>query len=128
MVANNLHIHIGGSFAADADRIPRAVDRAERGEVVVPESHISFENWSTFFRIMTASRIELLQYIDSLGTVRSIRALAQGLGRDYRRVHYDVAALVHAGLVEKHGNELMVFWDGIDADIDAPDARRELQS
>jgi predicted transcriptional regulator len=128
MVANNLHIHIGGSFSADSDRILLAADRAERGEVVEPESHISFENWSTFFHIMTPTRIELLQYINSLGTVRSIRALAQGLARDYRRVHDDVTALVGAGLVEKRGNELMVFWDGVDADIEASDVRRELQS
>jgi predicted transcriptional regulator len=128
MATESLHIHIGGSFALDADLILRAAGRAERGEPVEPASHISFENWPTFFRTMTAARIELLQYIHSHGTVRSVRALAQGLGRDYRRVHDDVAALAEAGLVERRGNELMVFWDGAEADIDALHADGQLQS
>jgi predicted transcriptional regulator len=117
MAANGLQIHIGGSFALDAALILQAVERAEHGDAVEPESHVSFENWSTFFRTMTTTRMELLQYINSHGTVRSIRALAQGLGRDYRRVHDDVTILVDAGLVERRGNELMVFWNGVDADI-----------
>jgi predicted transcriptional regulator len=128
MTADRLHIHIGGSFAFDANLILRAADRAKRGEPFEPASHISFENWPTFFRTMTPMRMELLQYIHSRGTVRSVRALAQGLGRDYRRVHDDVAALVEAGLVERRGTELMVFWDGVDADIDAPHAHDELSA
>ena len=93
-----------------------------------PESHISFENWSACFRTMTTTRIELLQYINAHGTIRSIRALAQSLGRDYRRVHDDVTTLVEARLVERNSNELMVFWGGSDADIDAAHAPGVLQS
>ena len=65
--------------------ILEAAGRAQRGEPVEPECHISFENWPIFFRTMTATRLQLLQYIHSYGTVRSLRALALGLGRDYRR-------------------------------------------
>jgi predicted transcriptional regulator len=128
MDTNNLHIHIGGSFALDADLILQAAERAESGEPTMTESHISFENWSTFFRTMTAARMELLQYIHAHGTVRSVRALAQGLGRDYRRVHDDIAALVQAGLVERRGTALMVFWDGVAADIDSSLAPHELEA
>ena len=85
MATNSPHIHIGGSFALDANMILEAAGRAQRGEPVEPECHISFENWPIFFRTMTATRLQLLQYIHSYGTVRSLRALALGLGRDYRR-------------------------------------------
>jgi predicted transcriptional regulator len=114
---NRLHIHVGGSFADDARRILAAAAHAEAGEAVVRESHISFQDWDTFFRILTPARIELLRYVHA-HTVPSVRALSLALGRDYRRVHGDVTALLSAGLIERRGTALATDWDGSDADFE----------
>ena len=59
---SRMHIHVGGSFADDARRILAATQRAEAGEPVEPEAHISFQDWETFFRILTPTRIALLRH------------------------------------------------------------------
>ncbi len=83
-----------------------AVAAAERGEDFEPRRTISFENWTTFFRSMTANRIAILEHIAAQDAVASTRALAMGLGRDYAAVHADVAELVKLGLLERDGTAL----------------------
>jgi predicted transcriptional regulator len=112
-----LHIHVGGSFSDDAARILAAAARAEAGEPIEEETHVSFENWETFFRVLSPTRIALLRHIHG-HEVRSIRALSQAVGRDYRRVHDDVEALLAAGLIERRGTTLTTDWDGSGADIE----------
>jgi predicted transcriptional regulator len=93
-----LQIHVGGDFADTEQRVLAAVARHEAGEEVV-ENHLTFENWQTFARVMTANRLELLRQLHHTPP-RSVLALAlaRALGRDYKRVHEDVEALVAAGL------------------------------
>jgi predicted transcriptional regulator len=62
--------------------------------------HVGFADFADFARIMTPRRLELLRHVHRR-PARSIRALALALGRDYRRVHEDVAALVEAGLLDR---------------------------
>jgi predicted transcriptional regulator len=64
------------------------------------ERHLGFETFETFSRVMTRRRLELLRHVHR-HPARSIRALAMALGRDYRRVHQDVEALVQAGLLDR---------------------------
>ena len=59
-----------------------------------------FESPSSLFRVLTPKRwelIECLQKSSSLG----VRALARALGRDVKRVHEDVQAILAYGLIEK---------------------------
>jgi len=112
-----LRIHVGGSFSEDATRILAAAARAEAGQPIEPETHVSFENWETFFRVLTPTRIALLRYIHA-HDVPSVRALAQAVGRDYRRVHRDVEALAASGLIERRGTGLTTEWDADAADIE----------
>jgi predicted transcriptional regulator len=114
---NTLHIHIGGSFADDTARILAAAARAEAGESMEGETHISFEDWDIFFRVLSPTRIALLRHIHA-HDVPSVRALSQAMGRDYRRVHGDVDALLAAGLIERRGTALTTDWDGAGADIE----------
>jgi len=113
-----LSIHIGGGFDDDRRRILAAAQRAVAGEVAAPESHLSFENWATFFRVMTPTRLVLLRAVHA-DPPPSTRALAERLGRDTRRVQADVAALLAAGLLERHGTRISTEWDGERADIEA---------
>jgi predicted transcriptional regulator len=114
---NKLQIHVGGSFSDDAARILAAAARAETDRPVEAESHVSFEDWETFFRVLSPTRIALLRYIHA-HDVPSVRSLSQAVGRDYRRVHGDVDALLAAGLIERRGTALMTEWDGTGADIE----------
>jgi predicted transcriptional regulator len=61
---------------------------------------------------MSERRHELLRHLHQ-HPATSVRALARDLGRDYKRVHDDVAALVKAGLVEKDGQTLKADYDEI---------------
>jgi len=117
-MTETLVLHIGGSFDDDRARILAAAHRAESGQPITPEAHISFENWPLFFRTMTPTRVDILREVHA-HPPRSVRALALTLGRDYRRVHADVAALVAAGLLARHGTGLTAGFDIDWADITA---------
>jgi predicted transcriptional regulator len=114
-----MHVHVGGSFADDARRILAAKQRTEAGNPAEPETDISFQDWETFFRVLTPTRIALLRHLHG-HDVPSIRALSQAIGRDYRRVHGDVEALLAAGLIERRRTALATEWDDSAADIDVP--------
>jgi predicted transcriptional regulator len=64
------------------------------------ERHLGFETFELFARVMTPRRLELLHQVHR-HPPRSTRALSIALGRDYRRVHDDVQALVAAGLLDR---------------------------
>lgn len=108
---SKLQIHVGGSFEDTKQRALDALRRHEHG-VDVEEHHLSFENWQTFARVMTANRLELLHHVHR-NPPRSIHALATALGRDYRRVHEDVEALVAAGLLNRDDAGLRAEYDSI---------------
>lgn len=95
----NISIHVGEKFDAVARRVAKAWHRAERGEDV-HEHHVTFATWEALSSVMTPKRYELLRYVRS-HPVRSIAALARGIGRDYKRVHEDVEALSEIGLIER---------------------------
>jgi predicted transcriptional regulator len=111
---NELQLHIGDSLDRMGERFIGAWRRAERGELTEAnaERHLGFESLATFARIMTPRRVELLRHVHS-SPPRSIRALALALGRDYRRVHDDVEALVAAGLLDRDGRGLRAEYDRV---------------
>lgn len=115
---SKLVIHVGGGFADDMRRVLAAAGRAERGEPVEAESHVSFENWTGFFRVLTPARVEVLRHVYA-HKPRTERALAHDLGRDYGDVHADIVALEEAGLIERGGALVTTEWDAERADIEA---------
>jgi predicted transcriptional regulator len=106
-----LQVHVGGSFGDTQRRVLTAVERHESGEDVT-ETHLTFENWQTFARVMTANRLELLRHVHRTPP-RSTLALSKALGRDYKRVHEDVEALVAAGLLDRDATGLHADYDAI---------------
>jgi predicted transcriptional regulator len=108
---STLQIHVGGGFADTEARVLNAIARHEAGEDVA-EYHLTFENWQTFARVMTANRLELLRHVHR-APPRSVLALARALSRDYKRVHEDVEALVAAGLLDRDDAGLRAEYDAI---------------
>jgi predicted transcriptional regulator len=108
---STLQIHVGGSFGDTERRVLDAVAHHESGEPVM-EHHLTFENWQTFARVMTANRLELLRHVHRTPP-RSVLALARALRRDYKRVHEDVEALVAAGLLDRDNAGLKADYNTI---------------
>ncbi|GGE17098.1 hypothetical protein GCM10011390_40260 [Aureimonas endophytica] len=106
-------------FFAEAKHAAAAIDR---GEEIAHRPVVGFEGFQTFLKVMTANRWTLLGRLRSVGA-SSIRALAGHLGRDYRGVHADVAALLELGLIEKdEAGKIFVPWSRITAELSFEDA------
>ena len=116
-------VFVGGTLKDAAARVASAWRRAERGESVEAEDNVTFVSWAALASHMTEKRYELLRHLHRRPSV-SIRALARDLGRDFKRVHEDVAALEAIGLIEREGGLLRADYDEIRASIrlDAPAA------
>ena len=114
MVNKELSVHVGDTFDAMTKRVVDAWHRAERGELTEAnaERHLGFETFELFARVMTPRRLELLRHVHR-HPPRSIRALSIALGRDYRRVHEDVAALVTAGLLDRDAAGLHADYETV---------------
>ena len=107
---------VGGNIEKEASR--RFVDawrRAELGEKF-QERHLAFESWDALVRVLTNKRMDLLRYVRR-HEVKSVRALAKALGRDYSNVHADVQALLAAGLLDAADEGLRADYDAIETKI-----------
>jgi predicted transcriptional regulator len=107
MSGKELQVHVGDNLDTMGQRFVAAWHRAERGELTEAnaERHLGFETFELFARVMTPRRLDLLRHVHR-HPPRSIRALSIALGRDYRRVHEDVEALVTAGLLDRDATGL----------------------
>jgi predicted transcriptional regulator len=84
----------------------------ERGDAV-SEKHVSFATWETMIQVLSPRRLALLRHVHRT-PAKNIRALAQSLHRDYRRVHEDVEALEAAGLLDRDKSGLRAEYDAFD--------------
>lgn len=92
-----------------------AWDRAERGETV-RQRILAFESWEGLAAVLTGERYRMLRHLHG-HPAASVAALAKALGRQYRRVHADVAALESAGLLDRSQGQVRTTADRISADI-----------
>src|SRR4051794_9775226 len=109
-MSEKAELRIGGSLDESLNRFADVWKRAAAGEQVKPQKIISFENWETLTALLTGERLRLLKPL-AAHPERSVRALAQALGRDYSRVHGDVVALEASGLVERSDTEVRAAVD-----------------
>ncbi len=72
---------------------------AEKGEARAPR--LVFGSIRDLFSTITEKRLELLRHVATRQGELNTRQLAISLGRDYKNVHTDVAALEELGLLEK---------------------------
>src|SRR5438552_3852612 len=106
---------VGGGIEEDAAAFLDAWHRVEQGEPV-DENVLAFESWTALAAVMTGERYRLLRHVHA-HPEPSISALARALGRQYRRVHADVAALEQAGLLDRSGGSVRASVDRITAEI-----------
>ncbi len=112
---SELKLIVGGSLQDDAAAFADAWRRAESGEEF-QERTLSFESWEALAKVLTGERYRLLKHVHA-HPEPSISALARSLGRQYRRVHADVAALEAAGLLARSHGAVHATADRLKADI-----------
>jgi len=115
---NARRIAIGTStLAAEGAAFRRAWKRAEKGLAPEePRRHLSFADIPAMMKALTPKRWTLLETLRREGAM-SIAALARRLGRDYKNVHADVAALIGYGLVQRTPSGVDVPFDLIQAEL-----------
>lgn len=111
---SKVQVHVG-TLADMGRRFADAWRRAERGEPV-NETHVTFLDFGEMQATLTPRRLELLRHVRQHGA-ESIRALSVALGRDFKNVHGDVAALEAAGLLVRDGLKLTAPFDELQASV-----------
>ena len=111
----DIQLLVGGSIEDDACGFLDAWHRAERGEQD-RERVLAFESREGLAQVMTGERYRLLRHLHK-HPEPSVSALAKALGRQYRCVHADVAALEQAGLLDRSHGTVRTTADRTRADI-----------
>ena len=108
----NLHV---GSVEEMGKRFIGAWHALERGETV-DETHFTFFSLEAMMSTLSPKRLALLKHVHQM-PVDTIASLAKAIGRDYKRVHDDVTALVHAGLLVRDENGIRAPYDAVQATV-----------
>jgi predicted transcriptional regulator len=111
---SKMTVHVGGARDM-GQRFSEAFRRAVAGEDF-EERHITFLSLEEMMSALTPKRLELLRYLHK-NNVGSIKALAQELGRDYKRVHEDVKTLEAAGLIVREAGRFGAPWTALAAEV-----------
>ena len=109
---SKLFLHSGEDVAKSAERFVDAWEKAERGERTDPETHVTFESWAGLTAVLSPKRVELLRHLHRSPSA-SVAELARALGRDYKRVREDVAALTEVGLIDRKHGRIHADYDEI---------------
>ena len=88
-----LRVHVGAqSLSESLQQAQRAMQAAQTGAAFEPLFSVGFEQMGQMLAVFTPKRLDLIAALRSAGP-SSVRALARRVGRDYKNVHGDVAAL-----------------------------------
>jgi predicted transcriptional regulator len=111
---NKIQVHVDG-LQDMGKRFVSAWKRAEKGEPV-NETHITFLDVEAMVAALSPRRLELLRHVRQHGAANT-RELSMAIGRDYKNVHQDVAALEAVGLLLRDGRKLSAPWDEVQASV-----------
>jgi predicted transcriptional regulator len=79
--------------------------------------HLTFPSLEILLNALSPKRLQLLRAVHR-EPARSVKALAERLKRDYKRVHADVEMLGELGLLRRDDGCVEVAYDAIHADFD----------
>jgi predicted transcriptional regulator len=113
-MSKRVKVHVG-TLEDMGRRFVNAWHQLERGEKV-RERHLTFPDLPAMLNALTPKRLELLRDVHR-EPAPSVKALAERLGRDYKRVHEDVETLTASGLLQRHDGHLSAPYDAITAEM-----------
>lgn len=88
-----LRVNVGAQNLSESlQQAQRAMQAAQTGAAFEPVFSVGFEQMGQMLAVFTPKRLDLIAALRSTGP-SSVRALALRVGRDYKNVHGDVAAL-----------------------------------
>ncbi len=109
-----LKVKVAEPMEATLDRARAVMEGLDAGGEVEPYAGIGFDSVPQLLAVFTPKRWALLAYLREQGP-QTVADLARGLGRDYKNVHGDVAALEAWLMIERdERGRVMVPWDEID--------------
>ena len=114
MKTKRVKVHVG-TMEDMGKRFVQGWHRLERGEKV-REQHITFPDLPSMLNALTPKRLELLRDVHR-EPAPSVKALAERLGRDYKRVYEDVETLMASGLINREGGRVSAPYDTISAEM-----------
>lgn len=99
------------------DRFEAAWNRAAEGGPLRAWHVLSLADLPALVKTLSPARWALIRALRSRGPC-SVYELARRLGRDYKNVHTDVAALLETGLLERdREGRVAVGWDAVRAEL-----------
>ncbi len=104
-----------GTLEEMGRRFVSAWRRLEGGEKV-RERHVTFPDLPAMLNALSPKRLELLRDVHRQ-PAPSVKALAERLGRDYKRVHEDVETLAASGLLRREDGCVSAPYDAITAEM-----------
>ncbi|HJS92267.1 MAG TPA: hypothetical protein VJ738_20045 [Steroidobacteraceae bacterium] len=113
-MSKRIKVHVG-TLQDMGKRFVSAWHRLEHGEKV-RERHVTFPDLPAMLNALTPKRLELLRDVHR-APAPSVKALAQRLGRDYKRVHEDVETLAASGLLQRENGRVSAPYDAITAEM-----------
>lgn len=113
-MSKRVKVHVG-TLEDMGQRFVSAWHRLEKGEKV-RERHLTFPDLPALLNALTPKRLELLRDVHK-NPAPSVKALAERLGRDYKRVHEDVETLTASGLLSRENGNLSAPYDAITAEM-----------
>jgi len=111
---SKVQVHVD-SLEDMGKRFVSAWKRAEAGERV-DEQHVTYFNLEPLLETLSPKRLALLKAVRR-APHPSVAALARHLGRDYKRVHEDVDAMVSAGLLVRDDQGIHTEFDELHATL-----------
>lgn len=85
-----------------------AVRELLRSGKVDPNPRINFPSWELFHAVLAPKRMSIIKAMTGAGPL-SIRELSRRVGRDFKGVHSDVAALLKHGVLQKTDDGMIEF-------------------
>jgi len=113
-MSKRIKAHVG-TLDDMGKRFVSAWHRLERGERV-RERQVTFPDLPAMLNALSPRRLELLRDVHR-APAPSVKALAERLGRDYKRVHEDVETLTASGLLQRDDGRVSAPYDAITAEM-----------
>ncbi len=111
-MSDEIRVHVGTPEDMGR-RFADAWHRAETGGEV-SETHITFRDLETLLAALTPKRLHLLRYVRH-HEVRTVKALAAALNRNYKTVHKDVEELARLGLISRTADGVAAPYAAVEA-------------
>lgn len=111
-MSEKVEVHVG-TLEDMGRRFIDAWHRAESGDAV-NETCVTFHDLPTLLAALTPKRLDLLRYVRH-HQVRTVKALATDLRRDYKNVHQDVEALTRLGLLARTVDQVIAPYAEVEA-------------